>query len=630
VLKSGLSFRTKLILAMFFVIAGVTGATVVLTQRRMQAAYQKLFEQQFRTQIEYFSERQLRRLELIAERCTEVARESALVTEMESPRPRPEFVYQTVVQGLAPVLQPMPETAPALTGVPTALTPPSPRDSPRPPAGGPVRRRALDLPDLLIVDATSQPLAITSPLFEGMGRANLNKRLRSEKILKRLSEKQTNRLRDQEIGYSALAGADDASPTLREYIITPIRRDADTAPTVGALIVTSRVDFGEQTMFQFGSQSGLGQVASGLWIDKRLYTSTIPEAVRSPLAKLIDQQIERRGGPTEGNLILPVNGVPHRAIFSVLNPDSPFGEACHVALFSLEEMLAEQTSLRWRLVSFGLAALVGSLGLVWLISHGLTRPIRDLVAGTHAIRRGRYDVALPVRTRDEIGQLTASFNDMAQGLALSQKYQTVLAQVTDREVAETLIREGPQRAGELRSVTTLFCDIRGFTSLSAHLPPARVVVLLNEHMTALTAEVAACGGVVDKFVGDMIMAVFGAPKPSPEAAIQAGRCALRMQAARARLNAQSEVPIEMGIGLATGEAIAGCMGSADRLNYTVIGPRVNLAARLCSAAAGGQILLDDATLAALGLAATATALEPVKLKGFAEPVPTWALTGLAE
>jgi class 3 adenylate cyclase len=134
--------------------------------------------------------------------------------------------------------------------------------------------------------------------------------------------------------------------------------------------------------------------------------------------------------------------------------------------------------------------------------------------------------------------------------------------------------------------------------------------------------------VVDKFVGDLIMAVFGAPKSYGKDVANAAHCAMRMMEERRRLNRDGRHRIDVGIGLATGQVVAGCMGSADRLNYTVLGDRVNLAARLCGAAARGEVLIDDATAARLAGVVTAEAQPDLLLKGFAAPVRYYRLTGV--
>ena len=147
-----------------------------------------------------------------------------------------------------------------------------------------------------------------------------------------------------------------------------------------------------------------------------------------------------------------------------------------------------------------------------------------------------------------------------------------------------------------------------------------VIAMLNEHMTALTRVVHDHDGVVDKFVGDLIMAVFGAPLSSDKDAHNAARCAIRMVQERDRLNQSTDRVIRMGVGMATGEVVAGCMGSSDRLNYTVLGERVNLASRLCGAAGPMEIVIDDNTRKALGKMARVEDMGTVTLKGFDAPV----------
>jgi class 3 adenylate cyclase len=223
-------------------------------------------------------------------------------------------------------------------------------------------------------------------------------------------------------------------------------------------------------------------------------------------------------------------------------------------------------------------------------------------------------------TPDELGKVAHSFNDMAAGLALQEKYRSVLNAVADRTVAERLIDNPGALGGELRQVTMLFCDIRGFTALTERMPPHEVIELLNDHMTALTEVAYAFSGTVDKFVGDLIMVLFGAPEGTQEDTVRAVKCAQAMQSRRHEMNATARHPLEIGIGLATGTVVAGCMGSDKRLSYTVLGHQVNLASRLCSIAQAGEIIADETTVAALDGGIHATPLPPMQLKGFSEPV----------
>src|SRR5262249_5342540 len=153
----------------------------------------------------------------------------------------------------------------------------------------------------------------------------------------------------------------------------------------------------------------------------------------------------------------------------------------------------------------------------------------------------------------------------------------------------------------------------------------QVIALLNEHMTALTRVVYQHHGVVDKFMGDMIMALFGAPKSYGPDMLNAARCAWHMIQARQALNEGAPHPIQIAIGMGGGQVVAGCMGSKDRVDYTVLGRRVNLASRLCSQAGPGQVFIDEATREGLGEQIEVASLPPLTLKGFDEPIPAFRL-----
>jgi class 3 adenylate cyclase len=200
--------------------------------------------------------------------------------------------------------------------------------------------------------------------------------------------------------------------------------------------------------------------------------------------------------------------------------------------------------------------------------------------------------------------------------------------MADREVAEQLLRTPHALSGETREVSVLFCDIRGFSTLTESMPPQEIVALLNEHMTALTRVVYRHQGVVDKYVGDMLMALFGAPKSYGDDILHAAQCALDLLAARDELNRTSQHRIQIGIAITTGSVVAGCMGSLDRVNYTVIGERVNLASRLCQQAGSREILLDETTRTRLGARADVTALPDMRLKGLTDSVHAYRLNAV--
>lgn len=281
----------------------------------------------------------------------------------------------------------------------------------------------------------------------------------------------------------------------------------------------------------------------------------------------------------------------------------------------------------------GVLALVLSVVLGALLARGLARPVRALVDATGKVARGDYDAEVPVTTADELGALARSFNDMIHGLRLKERYRGVLNKVVSPEVAEELMQGGVELGGENREVTVLFADIRGFTPLTEGMEPQDVIRLLNDCMAVLSAAVDAEGGVVDKYVGDQIMAVFGAPVRTPDHASRALRAALRMKDGMAEMNAaraeRGDAPIHIGVGVNTGVAVAGNMGSPERLNYTVLGEGVNLASRLCGAADAEQVLATPWTVRAAG-DIRATALGERALKGFSAGTEVLAVEGLAE
>lgn len=267
-----------------------------------------------------------------------------------------------------------------------------------------------------------------------------------------------------------------------------------------------------------------------------------------------------------------------------------------------------------------------------LLSRGLAKPIRELVAATTRVAGGDYDTSVPIRSRDEIGSLAHAFNQMTHGLLLKDRYKGVLDKVVSRDVADEMLKGEIKLGGEARMVTTLFADMRGFTPLSEKMEPQSVVALLNEVMGRAEAAVVEEGGVVDKYVGDEIMALFGAPMTGDDDALHAVRAAVRIKQSIGEVNAarkaRGDAEINVGIGINTGLVVAGNMGSPRRLNYTVLGAPVNLAARLCSEAGRGQILISDTTLDHVRDRVTVRSLGTRNIKGISRPVEIYQVDGV--
>jgi adenylate cyclase len=186
--------------------------------------------------------------------------------------------------------------------------------------------------------------------------------------------------------------------------------------------------------------------------------------------------------------------------------------------------------------------------------------------------------------------------------------------------------------GEHRDVTVLFCDIRGFTPVAETLAPEEVVELLNHFYDLMVEATFKHDGTLDKFLGDGVMAVFGAPLYHPDHAFMAARTALAMQAGIRELSARrvsaGKPPLAIGIGLNAGEVMAGTVGTSARMEYTVVGDSVNLAARLESRAAPGQILMSGETFARLNGSAHGRCLGRSPVKGRDGEIETWELLGL--
>jgi class 3 adenylate cyclase len=206
--------------------------------------------------------------------------------------------------------------------------------------------------------------------------------------------------------------------------------------------------------------------------------------------------------------------------------------------------------------------------------------------------------------------------------------------LSDEVVAGLLASpEGLRLGGETRTVTLLMSDLRGFTPLTEDLPPEQVLRLLNSYLAAMADVILAHQGTIDEFVGDAILAIFGAPLARPDDARRAVGCAVAMQASMAELNRRNEAEglprLEMGIAVHTGEVVVGNVGSERRTKYGVVGSAVNHAGRIESFTVGGQVLISEATLRAAGEGVEVGAPLAIDAKGTREPIVVRDLRGLA-
>ncbi len=217
-------------------------------------------------------------------------------------------------------------------------------------------------------------------------------------------------------------------------------------------------------------------------------------------------------------------------------------------------------------------------------------------------------------------------NQREQDARIREKFSRLLSPVLVDQLVQGKVEI--KKGGEDRQSTVLFSDLRGFTAMSQRQEPAEIVHTLNEYFEIMVDIVFEFDGTLDKFMGDGIMAVWGSPVEEPQAALKAVGAAVKMQEAMAEFNemrvSEGLEAMTMGIGIDTGMLVAGYMGSTKTMNYTVIGPPVNLAARLCGVAKGHQILISGNTLSKLPETVGVEALPPIRLKGISEEVvPHW-------
>ncbi len=285
----------------------------------------------------------------------------------------------------------------------------------------------------------------------------------------------------------------------------------------------------------------------------------------------------------------------------------------------------------------GLCILFSAFIFVILFSDSLVNPIKALVEVSRTLAKGDFTVRSRVKTHDEISLLSRSFNEMARGLEERERIKEVFGKFHSKAVLEKLLSDQKIRLGGDRlPVTVFFSDIRGFTASSEILSPEAVVEMLNEYLTEMVSVIESYGGVVDKYVGDAIMAVWGLPQPDPHYdANQALRASLEMREKLIELNQRRTQrglsALKIGIGLNSGDVIAGNIGSQSRMEYTVIGDTVNTASRMENAT-------KELTTDLLINESTAKLLEPgvfdlegpfqVEAKGKTESVNVYKVRGL--
>jgi len=278
-----------------------------------------------------------------------------------------------------------------------------------------------------------------------------------------------------------------------------------------------------------------------------------------------------------------------------------------------------------------LAAVVG-FAFALLVSSGITRPVRLLLAGTREVEAGHFDKTITVSTKDEIGELAAAFNRMIEQLRQNERIRETFGRYIDPKVVQGLI-DRPEVAidGQRRVMTIMFSDMSGFTSMSEGMTPRGLVKVMNHYFTVMSAPIRTHRGVIDKYIGDAIMAYWGPPFiEEDEPALLACFAAIDMADQVPALQKQlpdllgiraMPAPCDLRIGIATGEVLTGSIGSELMMSFTVMGDAVNLASRLeaVNKTYGTRILIAQATAETIGTACELREIDRLTVAGQSVP-----------
>ena len=272
-----------------------------------------------------------------------------------------------------------------------------------------------------------------------------------------------------------------------------------------------------------------------------------------------------------------------------------------------------------------------SIAMAFAMGRRITQPIDKLVDASRAIGNGEYTFRFKERRKDELGLLMEAFNEMAEGMLERTQVKSALSRYVSPGVARQILSnlDNVALSGKRIEGSVLFADISGFTKISEQTRAEELVSMLNRYFSLITCACAMNNGIVDKYMGDGVMLVFGAPEADKDHAFHAISCALLIQKLIAHENKQREAdglfPVQFRIGINTGSMLAGNMGSHERMEYTVVGDTVNLASRLCGIANSSDIVIsremyarDDVTGKVL-----AGEFQSIRLRGISQPVNTY-------
>ncbi len=306
--------------------------------------------------------------------------------------------------------------------------------------------------------------------------------------------------------------------------------------------------------------------------------------------------------------------------------------ATYVFFNSLDKALEPLVTAQKQMLLIGVSVAIFAFLVALIIINGVNKPVNLLTKAIIEVENGNLDFRVKVKSRDELGQLADKFNEMIEGMKQKKRVEGLFGKYLSPDVAKKVLAEQSVEGilkGEKELLSVMFTDIRGFTPMSRGMDPQALISLLNSHFDESIDIIDRFGGTLDKFIGDAIMAFFGAPVHYDDFYMRAINAAVQIQRATEKFNFQRKLegkePINIGVGINTGDVVVGNIGSNKRLEYTVIGETVNIANRLCSVAKKGQIIVSQSTYDLLPNKSIASPIENVMLKGVSEPVTVYEI-----
>jgi class 3 adenylate cyclase len=397
---------------------------------------------------------------------------------------------------------------------------------------------------------------------------------------------------------------------LYQVVTVPIFQDY----LIGTLTLGTRITGEEAESLKHDTQSDISFI-----LGDRVIASTLGEIARLDLLRTYLVNEKRIGATVDaGGTFQREAALDGENFLCAFSPASRGSKAVYVIAVSIDRELAAYQTLENVILGVGLLSLILAIIGAFFIAQGITSPLRKLVRGTEEIRKGNYDVQMDIKSKSEIGKLAQSFNEMVYGL----KERFLMSKFISSSTVRMIRKDGGnvQLGGERRAVTVFFSDIRGFTALSERVEPEIVIDMLNTYLSVQARIVTKYNGVVDKFVGDELVAIFDGGNMVDEAVL----CAIEIQREIAKIETKEHGEIRVGIGINTGMAIVGNVGSEERMDHTVLGNNMNLGARLCSIAAPGQIVISESSWRLLTSKDVRTrSLDAITVKGITRPVQTY-------